>query len=240
MMLQYKVNFYNEDLTNVAFGSDTNAMTALELFASFGLPSQKNYSWNQYLADPESEEKEIATFANGQLSMMLGYSYVYEDIRNEIQNADTPIDIDDVKIQEIPQAYDPDTSAETREAYASYFVPTVSRTTENADIAWDFLGYLVDKENLSYYNETTNRPSALRSLIDEQMTDPIYGAFAAQVGYAESLPMADPEKYEEFALLAIEQMLDTARTEDVLRNLADQIQDLIPEGGVKPTYVATE
>ena len=244
IMLQYKVDFYNDDLTNAIFGSDTNAMAALELFASFGLPSQKNYSWNQYLADAESAEKELTTFASGQVSMMLGYSYAYEEIINEIQDlegsGEDAIDLSDIKIQEIPQVYDPDTTAETREAYASYFVPVVSRTTENSDIAWDFLGHLVKSENLSYYNETTHRPSALRSLIEEQMQDPIYGAFAAQVGYAESFPMADPEKYEEYFLNAIEQILDTARSEDIFRNLADQIQDLIPDGGIKPTYVATE
>ena len=37
------------------------------------------------------------------------------------------IDINNIKIQETPQVYDPQTSAETREAYASYFVPVVSR-----------------------------------------------------------------------------------------------------------------
>ena len=55
---------------------DPNALTALELFTSFGLPSQKNYSWNKYLADADSGEKEIKTFANGKVSMIMGYTYV--------------------------------------------------------------------------------------------------------------------------------------------------------------------
>ena len=243
-MLQYKVDFYNEDLTQTAFGSDENAVSALDLFTSFGLPSQQNYSWNKYLSDEDSAKKEITTFASGEVSMILGYSYLYEEIINEIADlegsGDDAIDINDVKVQEVPQVYDPDSSAETREAYASYFVPVVSRTTEYSEQAWDFLAYLVDSENQSYYNETTHRPSALRSLIDAQMEDPIYGTFAAQVGYAESLPMADPERYEEIFLSAIEQILDTAQTSVVLSNVADEIQALIPTGGVKPTYVTTE
>ena len=176
--------------------------------------------------------------------MILGYSYIYEDIINEIQSltaqGEDTIDINDVKIQEVPQVYDPETTAETREAYASYFVPVVSRTSTHSQEAWEFLATLVDEGNLRYYNEETHRPSALRSLIDEQTLNPIYGVFASQVGYAESFPMSDPEAYEEAFLNAIQQILDTARTEDVLRNLANEIQSLITSDGIKPIYVPTE
>ncbi len=244
LMLQYKVDFYNEDLTTVTFNKDSNAVSALELFTSFGLSSQPNYSWNRYLADADSPEKELETFAKGQVSMVIGYSYAYEDIVDLITTLDKQgedvISKSDIKIQEIPQVYDPDTSSETREAYASYFVPVVSRTTENSQEAWEFLASLADEENLSYYNEQTHRPSALRSMINDQMDDPIYGVFAAQVGYAESLPMADPEKYEEFFLEGVENVLNTSRSSDMINSIAQAIQELIPSDGVKPTYVATE
>ena len=244
IMLQYGVDFYNDSLTEVIFNGDPNAIAALDLFTSFALPSKKNYSWNQYLADADSGEKEIETFASGQVAMILGYSYVYEDIINQIQSlkaqGEDTIDINDVKIQEVPQVYDPETTAETREAYASYFAPVVSRTTEHSQEAWEFLATMVTEENLRYYNEETHRPSALRSLINEQTLNPIYGVFATQVGYAESFPMSDPEAYEEAFLNAIQQILDTARTEDVLRNLANEIQELITSDGIKPIYVPTE
>lgn len=244
LMLQYDVNFYSDDLTKVAFSSDENAMNALELYASFALPSQKNYSWNEYLADADSDEKEIETFASGQLSMMLGYSYAYDDIVNEISTlkskGEKTIDISDVKIQETPQVYDPNTSAETRKAYASYFVPVVSRTSQHSEEAWSFLASLVSEDNLSYYNEETHRPSALRSLISDEMEDPIYGTFAAQVGYAKSVPMSDQKKYEEIFLGGIDKILATAKTESVLRGIAESIQALIPSSGIKPVYVPTE
>lgn len=244
LMLQYKVDFYNEDLTEVTFNKDSNAVSALELFTSFGLSSQQNYSWNRYLADADSAEKELETFALGQVSMVIGYSYAYESITDLIatleKQGENVIDVRDVKTQEIPQIYDPETSSETREAYASYFVPAVSRTTAHAQEAWEFLASLADEENLSYYNEQTHRPSALRSMIDEQMDDPIYGVFAAQVGYAQSLPMADPTKYEELFLEGVENVLNTARSSDIINSIANEIQSLIPADGVKPTYVATE
>ncbi|MFA6024670.1 MAG: extracellular solute-binding protein [Candidatus Gracilibacteria bacterium] len=244
MMLQYKVNFYTEDLKEVVLAQDPNALTALQLYTSFALPTQKHYSWNKVLADTESAEKELTTFARGKLSMLLGYSYAYADIVNEINRlkaeGEDAIDLESIKIQEAPQVYDPETSAETREAYASYFVPAVSRTSKHAEEAWDFLAEMVTEENLRYYNEKTHKPSALRSLIDEQMADPLYGAFAAQVGYAESFPMADAEAYQTAFLNAIEQVLDTVRIQNVLSELNTTLQSLIPANGIKPIYILEE
>ena len=244
MMLQFKVDIYNEDLTEVIFKSDPNAIAALNMFTSFALPSKKNYSWNPFLSDPNSEEKEITTFASGKTSMIMGYTYTYQDVLDEITRltaqGKTVIKATDVKTQETPQAFNPETSAETREAYASYFVPVVSRTSQHSTEAWTFLAGLVSDENLTYYNEKTHRPSPLRTLITDQMSDPIYGVFAAQVGYAKSIPMADPKAYEEIFLAGVENILDTVRIEDVLKLITESLQQLIPTNGIKPTYVSTE
>lgn len=242
MMLQNNVYFYNDDYTKVLFGNDPGALAALQLYTSFGLPSQKNYSWNKYLADADSAEKELTTFAKGKLSMLLGYSYAYEAILNEVQRlkkeGEDTININDLKIQEVPQLDDPEISADSRVTYASYFVPVVSRTTAHSEEAWDFLLSMVDEDSLRVYNESTHRSSALRSLIDEQKVDPIYGVFASQVGYAKSITMANSEAYQSIFLDGITNVLNTARPEDVLRSLAEEIQALIPTNGIKPTYVA--
>lgn len=244
LMLQTKAEFYSSDLTEVMFDSSEEVVEAFELYASFALPSQPNYSWNAYLADPNSAEKEVTTFASGKTSMILGYSYTYEDIVNEIasleRSGENAIDINDIAVQAVPQIMDPTASAVTREAYGSYFVPVVSRTSQHVDEAWSFLVTMVSDANLSSYYETTHRPSALRSLITEQTTHPIYGVFASQVGYAASIPMVDPAAYEELFLSAIDSLIDTALPENVVKGLGDAIQELIPLEGVKPTEVATE
>lgn len=241
LFLQHKVDFYSEDLSEVLFANDPNALAALELYTSFALPSQKNYTWNQYLSDANSAEKELTTFAKGKASMIMGFSFTYENLLNEINalnaEGENTININDIKVQEAPQVYDPESSAEVREAYASYYVPVVSRTSQFGTEAWEFLAYLVQEDNLRYYNETTNRPSARRSLIQEQMVDPIYGVFASQVGYAHSLPMSDPMAYKEAFLSAVDKVLDTARVQTVLSDLAKTIQALIPSNGIKPIYV---
>lgn len=241
---QYKVQFYSADLKEVILDKDPNALAALQLYTSFGLPSQKNYSWNKFLSDSSSSEKEITTFAKGKVSMIFGYSYTYEDIINEInrlksQGIET-IDINSVKVQEIPQVYDPELSSETRSAYASYFVPVVSRTSANSAEAWSFLASLTTQDNLRYFHDTTHRPSALRSLIAEQMSESIYGIFAAQVGYAASLPMPDPERFQAIFLDGIDQILATAKADTVLKSLAGSVKSLIPSNGIKPIYIQTE
>jgi ABC-type glycerol-3-phosphate transport system substrate-binding protein len=244
MMLQYKTGFYTGDYTKVLFGNDANALTALELYTSFGLPSKKNYSWNKYLADSDSSEKELSTFARGKVSMIFGYSYTYEDLINEVNRLDNEgeasIDWGDIKIAAAPQVNDPETSAEARLAFADYFAPVVSRTSTHSDVAWDFLLSMTSSELLREYNQSTHRPSARRSLINEQVADPIYGIFASQVGYATSLTMSDATSYEGVFLNGIDSILGTARAEDILLEMSKQIQALIPSSGIKPTYVAPE
>lgn len=238
LMLQYKVDFYSDDLKEAVFDNDSNALSALDLYTSFGLPSQQNYSWNKYISDAESDEKEITTFAKGKVSMIFGYSYTYEAILNEIERLkslkEDVIEINSVQIQESPQVFDPDSSSETREAFASYFAPVVSRTSAHSDMAWAFLATLVSEENQQYLYEETHRPSGRRSLLETQMQDPVYGAFAAQVGYSESLPMVDWYDYKEIFLNAIDLILNTESTSDVLKLIVEEIQDLIPSTGIKP------
>lgn len=242
MMLQYKASFYTADYTKVLFGNDPNALTAFNLFTSFGLPSQKHYSWNKYLADADSGEKELTTFAKGKVSMIFGYSYTYEDLLSEINRLaaedEETMDWGDIKIAPAPQVNDPETSAESRIAYANYFVPVVGRTSPNAEVAWDFLLSMTNPTLLQEYNATTHRPSALRSLINEQIQDPIYGVFASQVGYATDLTMSDPEGYQAVFLDGIADVISTARSQDVLLRMAQEIQALIPSSGIKPTFVA--
>ncbi len=244
LMLQSKADFYSSDLTSVMFDTAKEVVDAFDLYSSFALPSQRNYSWNAYLADSESAEKEIRTFASGKTSMILGYSYAYEDIVREIalleRSGEDAIDINDIGIQEVPQIFDPNLTNYTKETYGTYFVPVVSRTSQYSEEAWSFLASMVSEENLRSYYKATKRPSALRSLIPEQENMPIYGVFASQVGYAASIPMADPAAYKKLFLAAIDALISTASTEDVVKDLADEIQKLIPLGGVKPTKVVAE
>lgn len=246
MMIQYGVKFYNDNYSQAVFAqqksitpagvSITPAQEALKLFTSFALPSNKNYSWNSYLADPNSATKEIDTFAKGKVAMIFGYSYLYQQILDQVEDLKSKgiktINISDIKIAPAPQVNDPKTSTQKRDAYANYFAETVSRTSEHSDVAWDFLLFISSKENLKFYNEKTHRPTSRRDMIDDQMKDPVYGVFAEQIGYAESLAVYDTVFFSNTFAKAMNSVLATVSVNDALQLAQSEINSVLPSEGL--------
>lgn len=248
LMLQYNVDFYNANYSQAQFTKQKAVNTsgiglnpsaeALKLYTSFALPTNKNYSWNAYLSDSKSAVKEMDTFARGKVSMVFGYSYLYDQIAAQIKDLKdkgvNTIDTKDIGISVVPQVNDPKTSTEKRVAFANYYAETVSRTSKNPDAAWDFLLFASSKENLQYYNEKTHRPTSRRDMIEDQMKDPIYGVFAEQIGFAESLQVYDAARYQLIFSQAIDSVLATVAPTEAMRTAEDQINTLLPKDGLVP------
>ncbi len=248
LLLQYKTRFYNDNISKTAFVNQqvttatglliNPASEALRLYTSFALPTNKNYSWNDYLSSPDSPVKEMETFAKGKVVMIFGYSYLYEQIKAEIKDLQSKgvqtIDPNDIRVSVVPQVNDPATSTEPRVAYANYYADTVARTSQHPDEAWDFLLFLSSKANLTYYNSKTHEPSSRRDMIEDQKKDPVYGVFAEQTGYAKSLPVYDYDRYVTIFSQAITNVLATTSPEDAMRNAASAIDSLLPATGLIP------
>lgn len=211
---------------------------ALELYTGFADSTNKNYSWNSYLADADSSEKEITTFARGKVSMIIGYSYMYEQIVDEIGELQSKglstIDPDVIRIAPIPQKNDPAQSTEKRVAYAHYFAETVARTSDHPEWAWDFLVFATSKESLQHYNEKTHKPTSRRDMIEELQADPVYGVFAQQIGFAESFPIYDEMEYKNIFTKAIESVLATKSPADAMKIAQDEINAMLPSEGLIP------
>lgn len=254
LMIQDGGDIYDQNYVKAIFaqqqGVDSDGSTikpgtnAMELYTSFADPSNKNYSWNSYLSDANSAEKEIRTFARGKVSMIIGYSYMYDQIVNEISELQTKglstIDPDVIRIAMIPQKKDPAQSTEKRIAYAHYFVETVARTSENPTWAWDFLMFTTSKGSLQHYNEKTHKPTSRRDMIEEQKVDPVYGVFAEQIGIAESFPIYDDKVYENIFLKAIESVLATKSSADAMKIAQDEINAMLPSEGLIPQVTAPD
>lgn len=241
LFLQYGVNFYNDNLSAATFASATGgfgqypAKDALELFVSFADEDQKNYSWNQFMADPDSEEKDVEAFAKGDVSMIVGYGYLYDELKNEINvlkaDGDATIDPAVIKVAPIPQLVDPDVSKQKRVAYANYFAETVSRNSEQPNLAWDFLLEVTKKENLAYYFDKTHKPTSRRDLIEEQSADPVYGVFASQVGFAESFPVIDYYAFKRIFSELIAEANDSVSSVNLVK-YQDQVTAMLPAEGL--------
>lgn len=254
LMLQYNINFYNDNFSRTQFANQqittsggfliNPASEALKLYTSFGLPSNKNYSWNQYLASPDSSTKELDTFARGKVAMIFGYSYLYEQIKADIADLKgkgvVTVDPQTIRVSAVPQVNNPATSTEKRVAYANYYAQTVARTSEHPAEAWDFLMFMSTKDNLAYYNSKTHRPTSRRDMIEDQKKDPIYGVFAEQIGYAESIQVYDFDRYKDIFVQAIESVLATTSPSDAIRNAAAAIDALLPSGGMIPASSVTK
>lgn len=242
LFLQHGLNFYDEKITEAIFAGKQNTegsfpgLQALELYTSFADNSQKHFSWNELLADDDSNAREIAAFAEGKVSMIIGYSYMLQEIADQIDLLDSrgikTIDKADVKVAPIPQLYDPSVSKEKRVTYASYFAETVSRNSDYPEIAWDFLLYMTSKENLADYFAKANKPTSRRDMIEDQKSDPKYGVFASQIGYGESFPIFDYYTYKKvFTDLITNANLNGTAQSD-LGYAQDIINELVPDEGL--------
>lgn len=242
MFLQFGAQFYNENFSEATFASQQGGiaeypgMEALKLYASFADQDEKHYSWNEFIVDDDSSEKELEAFAKGKVSMIVGFSYTYDEILNQIsilkQKGIDTIDESDIRIAPMPQLYDPDASTEKRVTYASYFAETVSRNSKYPDIAWDFLIELTKKENLEYYFDKLHNPTSRRDMIETQKQHPIYGVFASQIGFAESFPILDYYVYKNLFINVISNANLNGAIQGDLLEAQNIITEMLPEEGL--------
>ncbi len=249
LFMQYGVEFYNDNISEATFTSRQGsgaysypALEALDFFLSFSDEDVKHYSWNEFVVDDDTSGKEIEAFARGDVSMIVGYSYTYDLIINEINLMDAKgvnaIEVSSIKTAPIPQLYDPEVSGEKRVTYASYFAETVSRNSEYPETAWDFLVFITNAENLDYYFDETHNPTSRRDMIEEQKKDPIYGVFASQIGFAESFPIIDYYTYKDIFEELIHASEGSRDYETLLIQAQSGINEYLPEEGILVPEVA--
>jgi ABC-type glycerol-3-phosphate transport system substrate-binding protein len=224
MMLEYGVKFYDDSEENATFAAEAPSATsgvqnpgveALTLYTSFGLPSYKNYSWNDTITGYAPDQKEIDPFVRGKVAMILGYPYLYDTIVQDIQNAQKSggahIDIGDVAIAKMPQLVSR-TESTRQDTLASYFPLVVSRTTKYPKEAWSLATFLTTKDSLQTYHKKTNKPSSRTDLVQEQATEPLFGVFAEQAPYAKSFKIYDETSYNKVFTDAIQEVINNVAT----------------------------
>lgn len=242
LFLQYGVELYDDILSKAVFagkeGVSNNypGLKALEFLVSFSNSEEKNYSWNEYVVEDDAESQEIRAFAEGKVSMIVGYAYTYDLILNEIallnSKGSDSISKSAIKVAPIPQLYDPKKSQDKRVTYASYFAEGVSRNSEHQDLAWDLLIHMASKESQEFYFKEAKKPTSRRDLIDAQKKDPIYGVFVAQVGFAESFPIIDYYLYKDVFENVINRANLEGAVKDTLIDAQDAISELLPAKGL--------
>lgn len=138
-------------------------MDALRFYTDFSNPAKEVYSWNTNM------ENSLDLFIQGKLAMFFGYAYHMPTINARAPKLN-------YKITKLPQIGD---FGEIN--YANYWVEAVSKKTKNIDAAWDFIQFATRSDQVKSYLNKTNKPTALRALINEQIEDSETGIFAEQL-----------------------------------------------------------
>lgn len=242
LFLQHGVNFYNGNMSAANFASQNQgvvefpAQAALELLTSFSRESERSYTWNELVADPEDLRPEAEAFARGEVAVILGYSDMYNYLLSSINSnrsaGENVIDPSSIGIAQIPQLEDPAVSTNKRVAYASYFAEGVSRNTEYPELAWDLLIHVTSRESLTTYFDQTKRPTSRRDMIQTQQQNPLYGTFVSQVGYAESFPVVDIFEYAEIFDNVISLVNERGLNQSYLRDAQEKVNRLLPAEGI--------
>jgi len=141
---------------------------ALLFYTDFANPQKEVYTWNDKMPD------SLTAFANGKIAYFFGYSYHLPIIRNFDEDLN-------FGIAALPQI-----EGNNPVNHANYWMEVVSNKTEHVDEAWDFVKFVTGAEMAQKYLARTNKPTALRSLVNAQLDNIDLSIFASQLPTAAS------------------------------------------------------
>jgi ABC-type glycerol-3-phosphate transport system substrate-binding protein len=150
-------------------GRDTApADSAATFYTDFANPAKEVYTWNDKMPD------SLQAFASGQTAFFFGYSYQLPQIVAQAPKLN-------LGIAKLPQIRDnPEVN------FANYWVEGVSKKSANQNWAWDFLQFAASADQDAKYLSAANRPTVLRSLIQQQSEDINLSIFASEMLTARS------------------------------------------------------
>lgn len=117
---------------------------ALDFYTSFANPSKETYTWNNSFASSAD------AFAKGQTAMMINYSYQQSYLAQKAPTLN-------YSIAPLPQIR----GAAVPIDYPSYWIETVTKSSKNPDVAWDFINFLYTKGGDLYLTFTKKPPAKI-------------------------------------------------------------------------------
>ena len=184
---------------------------ALDYYADFANPQKAVFTWNATLPD------SLEAFLQGRVAYLFGYSYHLPIIKARAPR----INLSVTGVPHLNAAVDPASetvvgadAAGTAINYANFWLEVVSERTKYPNETWDFIRTAATRAPIvQQYLAVAKRPTALRSLVAQQLQDPTLKVFANQLLTARNWYRGrDPEAAEQ-AFVGL--------VDDVLRGVAD-------------------
>lgn len=164
---------------------------ALQFYTSFAAKGAPNFSWSADM--PNS----LDAFVSGKTAFYFGYPSEITEIRTRSPKLN-------FGITKVPQV-----QPSTPHNIAYYPIEVVSKKTKNPNEVWDFLQFAASREQVTGFLTAAKRPTALRALISDQLTNADIAPFAGQLLTAKSWYRGtDYEKVE----AAFKDMINTKPT----------------------------
>ena len=136
------------------------ARETLRFITDFAKRTKEAYTWDTYLGN------SLDAFIEGRSVFYIGYAFDLDRITSRAPQMN-------VEVVSLPQL-----NADNPVNIANYWVESVVKKSDKQDVAWDFVRFLADEENVAAYTAGARRPTPLRSQIKAQQADPQLAPFA--------------------------------------------------------------
>ncbi|MDP4001384.1 MAG: extracellular solute-binding protein [bacterium] len=215
LMLQNGTEFYSNDFTFVNFDKPINisgenfnpGATALEFYTQFANPGKKSYTWNH------KSDFSVDAFTQSKVGMMLSYYYMKPVIESKAPNLNWAV-------APAPQV----TATGLKSNFANYWAEGVSKSSPNSEVAWDFLKFITQREQLESFYGKHKLPSSRKDILATQIPDAELGVFAESALTAKGVYKKDSSIFETVFLKMIDDVvLRDFKPEEAIRNAAQQI-----------------
>ncbi len=221
LMMQNGAEMIDEEGRDVVFNEIPQALRgtrstvpgeeATRFYTSFANENNRNYTWTA------NEQDALEAFIQGKVAYFFGYFYHKEQIEGlapklNFEVAPFP------QIQGNPEIY-----------FANYWVEGVSKRTVNADAAWDFVQFMTSSAESEKFLVQTQKPTARRQFINNQIADPELSVYANQLLKSKSWYNGqDPAAMETIMRTLITDTLSgVADIDDLVSLAADRVQQTL-------------
>ena len=179
---------------------------AINFYLDFANPVKNVYSWNEDMTG------SINAFLTGEVGMVFGYNYHLPTIRANAPRLN-------FGVAPIPQV-----NNEIPQNYANYWIESVSAQSPHINEAWDFILFATTQaEQAKKFLTQTQRPTALRSLINSQMEDEDLSAATSQTLTGNNWYAGN----------------DSSATEEAFRSMIEQLPDAVKESELRNIFFTT-
>ena len=137
---------------------------AIRFYTDFANAAKEVYTWS------DDFPNSLDAFAQGTVALMFGYNKDIAELEAKRQGKLN------YGITSMPQI-----EGRPEINYANYQVHAVSNKSKNINASWDFIQFIAEATEAKKYLEKTKKPTALRSLINEQLLDEDLRVFTRQI-----------------------------------------------------------